>query len=127
LHCNNDKDARVLTDNAIIEASKFRHLCAVLGFLDGCRRLSFRQADADVVHGQVEVQDVLDGHRVDGRIVLLVEQLHRILFLILLLDEFLANRVGVNVFELFIIAKEKVANDDIDNLGTNEELVRVLV
>jgi len=127
LHCNNDKDARVLTDNAIIEASKFRHLCAVLGFLDGCRRLSFRQADADVVHGQVEVQDVLDGHRVDGRIVLLAEQLHRILFLILLLDEFLANRVGVNVFELFIIAKEKVANDDIDNLGTNEELVRVLV
>ncbi len=81
------------------------------------------------------MQDVLDGHRVDGRIVLLAEQLHRILFLILLLDEFLANRVGwvlfaivgVNVFELFIIAKEKVANDDIDNLDTNEELVRVLV
>ncbi len=35
--------------------------------------------------------------------------------------------VDVNVLELFVIAKEKVANDDIDNLGTDEELVHVLV
>ncbi len=94
-----------------------------------------RQADADVVHGQVKAQDVLDGHRVHGRIILLAEQLHRILFLILLLDELLADNigqvlfaiVGVNVLELFIIAEEEVTNDDINDLGTNEELVHVLV
>ncbi|CAK9197500.1 unnamed protein product [Sphagnum troendelagicum] len=73
LQCDSDQDARVLTDDAVIEASKFGHLHAVLDFLDGCRRLSERQADADVVHGQVKVQDVHDGHRVDRRIVLLPE------------------------------------------------------
>ncbi len=81
------------------------------------------------------MHDFLDGHRVDGRIVLLAEQLHHILFLVLLLDELLADRVGrvlfaivsINVLELFIIAKEEVTNDDIDDLGTNEELIRVLV
>jgi hypothetical protein len=40
LQRDNDQDARVLTDDAIIEASKFRCLHAVLGFLDGYRRLS---------------------------------------------------------------------------------------
>jgi len=35
--------------------------------------------------------------------------------------------VGVDVFEMFVIAEEEVTNDDIDDLGTNEELVRVLV
>ncbi len=66
---------------------------------------------------------------------LLAEQLHRILFLVLLLDELLADHVsrvlfaivGVNVLELFVIAEKEVANDDIDDLGTDEELVRVLV
>jgi len=107
----------------------------VLGFLDGYRRLLERQVNANIVHGQVEAQDVLDGHRVDRRIVLLTEQLHHILFLVLLLDELLTDRVGrilfaiigVNVLELFVIVDEEVANDDIDNLGTYEELVRVLV
>jgi hypothetical protein len=99
----------------------------ILGFLDGCCHLSERQADAYVIHGQVEAHDVLDGHR--------VEQLHRILFLVLLLNELLADHVGwilfaivgVNVLKLFIIAEEEVANDDIDNFDTDEELVRVLV
>jgi len=35
--------------------------------------------------------------------------------------------VCINVLELFIIMKEEVANDDIDDLGTDEELVRVLI
>jgi hypothetical protein len=81
------------------------------------------------------VQDVLDGHRVDGRIVLLAEQFHRILFLILLFDELLADSVsrvlfaiiGVNVLELFVLAEEEVANDDIDDFSIDEELVHVLV
>jgi len=128
LQRDNDQDARVLTDDAVIEASKFHRLRAVLGFLDGCRRLSERQADANVVHGQVEAQDVFDGHYVDRRIVLLTKQFHRILFLVLLLDELLVDCVGrvlfaiigVNVLELFIIAKEEVANDDIDDLDTYE-------
>ncbi len=51
---NNDQDAHVLTDDAVIEASKFRHLHAILGFLDGYRHLSKWQTDADIVHGQVE-------------------------------------------------------------------------
>jgi hypothetical protein len=135
LQCDNDQDARVLTDDAVIKANKFRRLRAVLGFLDGCHHLLEQQADADVVHGQVEAQDVLDCHRVDKRIVLLAEQLHHIIFLVLLLDEFLADRVGrvlfaiigVNVLKLFIIAEEEVANDDIDNLSTDEEFIRVLV
>ncbi len=107
----------------------------ILGFLDGCCHLSERQADAYVIHGQVEAHDVLDGHRVDGHIVLLAEQLHHILFLVLLLNELLADHVGwilfaivgVNVLKLFIIAEEEVANDDIDNFDTDEEFVRVLV
>jgi len=82
----------------------------------------------------VEAQDVLDDHRVDGRIVLLAEHFHRILFLILLLDELLTDHVGrvlfaivnVNVFELFIIAEEKVANDDINDFSTDEKLEGVL-
>jgi hypothetical protein len=135
LQRDNDQDAHVLTDNAVIEMSNFHRLCAVLGFLDGYRRLSKQQVNADVVHGQVEAQDILDVHHVDGRIVLLAEQLHRILFLILLLDELLADRIGrvlftiigVNGLELFVIMEEEVANDDIDNLDTDEELVRVLV
>jgi hypothetical protein len=135
LQHDNDQDARVLTDDVVIEASKFRRLCAVLSFLDGCRRLSERQANVDIVHGQVEAQDVLDGHCVDGRIVLLVEQLHRILFLVLLLDELLADCVGevlfaivgINVLELFVITKEEVANDDIDDLGIDEEFVHVFI
>jgi hypothetical protein len=135
LQCRSNQDTRVLTDDAAIEASKSGRLRAVLGFLDGYRRLSKRQADADVVHGHVKAQDVLDGHRGDGHIVLLVEQLHRILFLVLFLDELLANRVGrilfaivsVNVLELLVIVEEEFANDDIDDLSTYEELVRVLV
>jgi hypothetical protein len=35
--------------------------------------------------------------------------------------------VNVNVLELFVIAEEEVANDDIDDLDTYEEFVRVLV
>jgi hypothetical protein len=35
--------------------------------------------------------------------------------------------VGVNVLELFIIMEEEVANDDIDDFGTDEKLVCVLV
>jgi hypothetical protein len=53
----------------------------------------------------------------------------------LLLDELLANHidevlftiVDINVLELFVIAEGEVANDDIDDLGTYEELIRVLV
>jgi len=128
LQHDNDQDTHVLTNDPVIEASKFRRLRAVLGFLDGYRRLSERQANANVVHGQVEAQNVFDGHLVDGRIVLLTEQFHCILFLVLLLDELLVDCVGqvlfaiigVNVLELFVIAKEEVANDDIDNLDTNE-------
>ncbi len=135
LQRDNDQDVRVLTDDAVIKESKFRRLRAVLSFLDGCRCLSEQHADANIVHGQVEAQDVLDGHCVDGRIVLLAEQLHCIFFLVLLLDELLADRisqvlfaiVGVNVFELFVIVEEEVVNDDIDDLGTDEKLVRVLV
>jgi len=107
----------------------------VLGFLNGCRLLSQRQANANIIHEQVKAQDVLDGHRVDGRIVLLAKQLHRILFLVVLLDELLVDCIGqvlfaivnVNVLEMFVIAEEEVANDDIDDLDTDEELVRVLV
>ncbi len=51
LQRDNDQDARVLTDDAIIEVSKFHRLRAVLGFLDDGRRLSKRQVDANVVHG----------------------------------------------------------------------------
>jgi len=51
LQCDSDQDTRVLIDDAVIEAIKFRHLRAVLGFLDGCHRLLKRQADVDVVHG----------------------------------------------------------------------------
>ncbi len=81
LQCDNDHDARVLINDVVIKASKFHRLRAVLGFLDGCRRLLERQVDADLVHGQVETHDVLDGHHVDGCIILLVEQLHCIFFL----------------------------------------------
>jgi len=53
----------------------------------------------------------------------------------LLLDELFADYigwvlfviVGVNVLELFVIAEEEVANDDIDDFGTDEKLVCVLV
>ncbi len=51
LQRDNDQDARVLADDAVIEANEFCRLHAVLGFLDGCRRLSERQANADIVHG----------------------------------------------------------------------------
>jgi hypothetical protein len=52
-----------------------------------------------------------------------------------LLDEFLASRVGQvlfvvvvgNVFELLIVAEEEFTNDDLDNIGTDGELVCVLV
>jgi hypothetical protein len=40
LQRDNDQDARVLTDDAVIEASKFRRLHAVLSFVDGCCGLS---------------------------------------------------------------------------------------
>ncbi len=63
---DNDQDARVLTDDRVIEASKFRRFRAGLGFLDGYRHLSERQADVDIVHGQVKTQDVLDGRCIDG-------------------------------------------------------------
>jgi hypothetical protein len=113
-----------LADNAIIEASEFCRFHAVLGFLDGYRRLPERQANAYVVHGQVETKVVLDGHGVDGRIVLLAEQLHYILLLILFLDELLAGCVHrvllvvvVNVFELLIVAEEEIVNNDLHNLG----------
>jgi uncharacterized membrane protein (Fun14 family) len=53
----------------------------------------------------------------------------------MLLAEFLADSVGrvlftivgVNVLELFVITEEGVANDDIDDLDTDEELVHVLI
>jgi hypothetical protein len=51
LQHDNDQDARVLTNNAVLEASRFRRLRAILGFLDGYRRLSELQVDADIVHG----------------------------------------------------------------------------
>jgi len=54
LQRDNDQDTRVLTDNAVIEASKFHRLHVVLGFLNGCRLLSERQADVDIVHDQVK-------------------------------------------------------------------------
>jgi hypothetical protein len=46
LQRDSNQDARVLVDDAIIEASKFCHFCVVLGFLDGYRHLLERQADA---------------------------------------------------------------------------------
>ena len=135
LQRDNDQDACVLTDNAVIEASKFCRLRAILCFLDGFRRLPERHADADVVHRQGELQDVVYGHRVDRRVVLLAKQLHRIFLLVLLLNELLAGCVSrillavivINVFELLVIAKEEVANDALDDLGTDEELVCILV
>jgi hypothetical protein len=54
LQRDNDQDVHVLTDDAIIETNKFRHLRAILGFLDGCCRLSEQHANADIVHGQVD-------------------------------------------------------------------------
>jgi hypothetical protein len=50
-----------------------------------------------------------------------------------LLNELLTNHVdrvlftiiNINVLELFVIAEEEVANDDIDDLSTDEEFVRV--
>ncbi len=124
LQRDNDQDARVLADDAVIEANEFRHLRAVLGFLDGCRRLPERQANADVVHGQVETKAVLDGHSVKERIVLLIEQLHCILLLVLLLDELLAGCIRqvllvivVNVLELLIVAEEEIANNDLHDLS----------
>jgi len=124
LQRDNDQDARVLANDAVIEANKFRRLCAILGFLDGCRRLPKRQANVDVVHGQVETKAVLDGHSVDERIVLLAKQLHCILLFIMFLDELLASRVRrvllvivVNVLELLIVAEEEIANNDLHDLG----------
>jgi hypothetical protein len=62
--------------------------------------------------------------------------LHGVLLLLLLLDELLANPICdvllvlivlaiVNVVELLIIAKEQVANNRFDDIGTNGELKRV--
>ncbi len=124
LQRDNDQDARVLADDAVIEANEFHRFRAILGFLDGCRRMPERQANADVVHGQVETKAVLDGHSVDERIGLLIEQLHYILLLILFLDELLAGHVRwvlfvvvVNVLELLIVAEEEIANNDLHDLG----------
>jgi hypothetical protein len=52
-----------------------------------------------------------------------------------LLDEFLASRasrvlltvVVGNVFELLIVAEEEFANDDLDDISTDGELICVLV
>ncbi len=115
---------RVLADDAVIKANEFCRLHAILGFLDGCRHLPERQANVDVVHGQVEMKAILDGHDVDERIVLLAEQLHCILLLILFLDELLASRVRrvllvviVNVLEVLIVAEEEITNNDLHDLG----------
>jgi hypothetical protein len=123
LQCDNDQNARVLADDAVVEANEFRRLRAILGFLNGCRRLPERQVNADIVHGQVETKAVLDGHGVNERIVLLTKQLHCILLLILFLDELLAGRVRrvllvvINVLKLFIVAKEEIANNDLHDLS----------
>ncbi len=40
LQRDNDLDVRVLADDVVIKANEFRRLHVVLGFLDGCYRLS---------------------------------------------------------------------------------------
>ncbi len=102
----------------------------ILGLLDGLCRLLKRHADADVVDCELEPQDVFDHHSVDDFIFLLREQLHRVLLLVLLFDELIANRVNhillalivINVVGLVVIAKEKVVNNSFDNFETDDEL-----
>ncbi len=118
---------RVLADDGIIDANQLRNLHAILGLLDGLRHLPKRHADADKVHSELELQDVLDRHRVDDLATRLREQLHHILLLVLLIDELLADPVShvllvliilavVNVIKLLIIAKEQVVDNHFDNI-----------
>jgi hypothetical protein len=51
LERDNDHNARVLADDAVIEANEFCRLRVILGLLDGCCHLPERHANADVVHG----------------------------------------------------------------------------
>ncbi len=65
LQRNGDYDARVLVDDGIIDASQVRSLRAILGFLDGLCHLPEQHVDANVVHSDLEPQDVLNRHRLD--------------------------------------------------------------
>ncbi len=61
----------VLADNQIVHAGQLGRFGVVLGMLDHSRCLSKRHVDQDVVHRQLKVHYVFDGHNVS--VILLIK------------------------------------------------------